>query len=93
MAKSKTAKRTKPAKLGKPYNPASDVQNASETLASVEIGHGVIDGATFKNLPVTYAVIDGRAIFEGDIVLDGRVRPAGVARAPEPEHQINLVQS
>jgi hypothetical protein len=29
----------------------------------------LIDGATFHNKPVQYAVVDGQAMFEGDIVL------------------------
>lgn len=38
-------------------------------LASDEVYTGFISGATFKNKPIQYAVVDGLAIFEGCIVL------------------------
>ena len=38
-------------------------------LASDDIRTGLISGATFKDKPVQYAVVDGRAMFEGCICL------------------------
>lgn len=42
---------------------------SEEYVTSEEIETGYISGITFKSKKVTYAVIDERAIFEGDIVL------------------------
>lgn len=38
-------------------------------LSSDDVRTGFASGLTFKNKPVQYAVVDGLAIFEGDIVL------------------------
>jgi hypothetical protein len=42
---------------------------SGEYAISEEIETGYISGITFKPKKITYAVIDGLAIFEGDIVL------------------------
>ena len=36
---------------------------------SDDVRQGVVSGNTFENKPVTYSVIEGKAIFEGDIVI------------------------
>lgn len=43
--------------------------NFDGLLASDDVRTGFISGATFKNKPVQYSVVDGLAIFEGCIVL------------------------
>ena len=44
-------------------------QPTAETLTTQQTGTALIDGATFLNRPVTYSVVDGLAMVEGDIVL------------------------
>jgi len=39
-------------------------------LVSEDIREGYIQGITFRSKPIQYSVIDGKAIFEGDIVID-----------------------
>jgi astacin len=46
-----------------------DVNNFDGLVSSNDIRTGFISGATFKNKPVQYSVVDGLAIFEGCIVL------------------------
>ena len=46
-----------------------DEQDNPELLASEEIGTALITGLTFGPKAVQYAVVDGRAMFEGDIDL------------------------
>lgn len=46
-----------------------DVNNFDGLVSSDDIRTGFISGATFKNKPVQYSVVDGLAIFEGCIVL------------------------
>lgn len=48
--------------------------------AHADLGHGFILGRTGKPLAVTYQVIDGRAVFQGDIVLGPA---ASIARTAE----------
>jgi astacin len=40
-----------------------------ELRSSDDVRRGYISGLTFRNEPITYAAVDGNAIFEGDIVL------------------------
>jgi hypothetical protein len=66
-----------------------------EYRTGYELGHGMISGDTFEDKLVTYAKIDGVAIFEGDIVLDGRLKPLpgpGAERAERPEPSVQIVQ-
>jgi hypothetical protein len=42
--------------------------NSSEFRTSTENGTGYISGVTFGPKKVTYSVINGMAIFEGDII-------------------------
>lgn len=69
-----------------------DVNNFDEFVSSNDIRNGFISGATFKNKPVQYSVVDGLAIFEGCIVL-GTVEEmeakAAAVRAGEDEEQIS----
>jgi len=46
-----------------------DLNTCDGLLSSNDIRTGFISGATFKNKPVQYSVVDGLAIFEGCIVL------------------------
>lgn len=48
---------------------SADVKGAGEFRSSPGVRTGLILGATFGIKPVQYAVVDGLAIFEGDIVL------------------------
>ena len=43
---------------------------SEEFRSSLEVRTGFVKGNTFGYRPVQYYVIDGQAIFEGDIVLD-----------------------
>jgi hypothetical protein len=58
-----------------------------EFRSSPDVRTGVVQGNTFSNRPVQYSVIDGQAIFEGDIML-GTVEGMEQLAAdviPEPE--------
>lgn len=57
---------------------------AGEAKAGPEIGKSYIPGQTFGLKPVTYSIIEGRAVFEGDIVL---------GTAQELEHVRQQVES
>ena len=49
-----------------------DTESESESTefqSGDEIFTGFVSGLTFKNKPVQYTVVDGLALFEGDIVL------------------------
>ena len=48
----------------------NDHDNQPEYRGSDDIRTGFIFGNTFAAKKVTYSVIDGRAIFEGDILVD-----------------------
>lgn len=65
-----------------------DVENFDGLVSSEDVRTGFISGATFKNKPVQYSVVDGLAIFEGCIVL-GTVEEmeakAAAVRAGEDE--------
>jgi hypothetical protein len=50
--------------------------------SSDEVRTGYISGETFKRKEVTYSVIDGMAIFEGDIILGTVEQMEGKALAP-----------
>src|SRR5687768_10604422 len=47
----------------------SDGEDNPEAQGSEEVGTASISGLTFRAKAVQYAVVDGRAIFEGDIDL------------------------
>ena len=47
----------------------ADSQNDPEAQGSPDVGTAIISGLTFRAKAVQYAVVDGRAIFEGDIDL------------------------
>lgn len=49
--------------------PADETQENPELLASDDVRTALISGLTFGTRAVQYAVVDGRAIFEGDIDL------------------------
>jgi astacin (peptidase family M12A)/VCBS repeat protein len=51
--------------------PAAVGEGEFRTGASV--GHGYLSGVTFADRLVTFSSVDGQALFEGDIVLDGRI--------------------
>ena len=50
------------------YDDDDDLANGG-LLGSDDVRTGFISGATFKNKPVQYSVVDGMAVFEGRIVL------------------------
>lgn len=53
--------------------PAARASGAGEFRTGSEVGHGYVDGVTIGEKPVTFTRVDGQALFEGDIVLDGRL--------------------
>jgi hypothetical protein len=59
------------------------VMQDGEYTTSPERRTGFIYGYTFIEKPVIYAVIDGQAVFEGDIVL-GTAEQLGTAETPVP---------
>src|SRR5215217_3483874 len=59
------------------------VMQDGEYTTSQERRTGFIYGYTFIEKPVIYAVIDGQAVFEGDIVL-GSAEQLGTADTPVP---------
>lgn len=68
-------------------------QGAGEFRTSGEVGHGYISGVTFTDKVVTFSRIGGQAIFEGDIVLDGRltvIEEAGQAPPGPAEVVVDL---
>lgn len=69
-----------------------DVNNFDGLVSSNDIRTSFISGATFKNKPVQYSVVDGLAIFEGCIVL-GTVEEmeakAAAVRAGEEQEEAN----
>ena len=86
-------KQTAPVDPGSPAKPAGGC--CGEYRSGHELGHGLISGDTFENKLVTYAKIGGSAIFEGDIVLDGRLRDLpgpGAERSLRPEPSAEIVQ-
>ena len=64
----KQPKRPQPSRPRK-SPPDSNGQGKGEFRSSADVQTGLILGATFGIKPVQYAVVDGLAIFEGDIVL------------------------
>lgn len=55
-----------------PKESAQEKTNAygsGQQLASDDVRRGFIQGVTFRSKPVQFAVVNGKAIFEGDIVL------------------------
>ena len=46
-----------------------ETKNYGEFQESEELRHTYITGVTFWNKRVDYAAVDGRAVFEGDILL------------------------
>ena len=48
---------------------SGDGDNGGEYLSSPEVRSAYISGTTFRAKPVLYAVVDGDAVFEGDILL------------------------
>jgi hypothetical protein len=46
--------------------------DACEARSSSDVRTGVVDGQTFQRRQVTYSMVDGEALFEGDIVLHPR---------------------
>jgi len=51
------------------YDQGHDEFGSEEFRSSDDVRKGVVSGNTFENKPVTYSVIEGKAIFEGDIVI------------------------
>lgn len=51
------------------YADTAGDEAAAEQRSSPEVRTGLIDGDSFAALPVQYAVVDGMAVFEGDIIL------------------------
>jgi len=50
-------------------NNDNDKNKNCEIQSGDDVFNGYISGLTFKNKPVEYTVVDGMAIFEGDIIL------------------------
>ena len=50
-------------------NNINDDNNNREARSSKETGKGLISGINFQSKEVTFSIIDGNAIFEGDIIL------------------------
>jgi hypothetical protein len=65
-------------------------KDSGEQLAGPERGTTYIDGATFAAKPVVYSVVDGLAIFEGDIIL-GTVEEAQRRLAEERDRASGAV--
>jgi hypothetical protein len=70
-----------------PGDPAND---SGEQLAGPERGTTFVDGATFAAKPVVYSVVDGLAIFEGDIIL-GTVEQAQRRLTEERDRALGVV--
>jgi hypothetical protein len=51
------------------YDQGHDEFGSEEFRSSGDVRRGVVSGNTFENKPVTYSVIEGKAIFEGDIAI------------------------
>jgi acylphosphatase len=50
-------------------NESSKTNETAQEFQTSQIGHGFISGNTFDWKPVVYSIVNGTAIFEGDIVL------------------------
>jgi acylphosphatase len=50
-------------------NKSSKTNETAQEFQTSQIGHGFISGNTFDWKPVVYSIVDGKAIFEDDIVL------------------------
>lgn len=81
-ARKSTAKKstTRKSTSTKSTNDAAPDSDNPEALSSAEIGTAIISGLTFGPKAVQYAVVDGRAMFEGDIDL-GSVEEVEAATA------------
>jgi hypothetical protein len=58
--------------------------SGGEFRTGTDIGHGFVAGVTFPDKPVTFSRVDGQALFEGDIVLDGRLTEIAAAGQQPP---------
>lgn len=79
--------------MAKDIDRASDEEVAAANLgflSSEDVRTGFISGTSFENKPIQYSVVDGLAMFEGDICLgtvEEMERSAGLVRAAAEQDQ------
>ena len=100
MASKKSASKNKPAKKpasSKKSKKGTNVYSISgEHLVSTQVKKSYITGRTFGLKEVTYAAVDGQAIFEGDIVLGSVAEMETVKQQvenPPPDSEAAVVLS
>jgi Astacin (Peptidase family M12A) len=82
-----------PAK-SKAKNLAQPKKGYRESASSETIAHSYISGATFGLKKVTYAVVDGMAVFEGDIILGSAKEMEDVRNSvenPDPDLEMAVI--